>query len=467
MSRVLLIGVGGLPQLSLEQVDFPRLRLWQFARALLKAGHAVHMVCGLSPTLWSSWQGQQSSASDWVQLEWEGHGLHVCYLPLEALDRADLPAQWVRACQPSVAVSAGPFAPARAAARLPRPLPVWIDLPGDLMAEAQLRARASGQDAHVLHAREVLSAALLRGDAFSVIGVRQQHALWGQLGAFGRLGRSVLEPPPVEVVPVGVEPLWERWAERAVQASVPRVIWPAALNTWSDGDTLFRVGERVLEQHASVELVVTGGPIVGHEERAWSRLQEAIRHSPHARRWRLTGWLPAEQAAEEVRAATVGLSLDVGGLEPVLGSRTRLLYGLALGLPWVLTPGSELAQALVEAGWAQPVAVGAVEQISQAVLGALSVSARDEQARRQLLARFSGAATTQALQDFVASPQSYPVGVEVEGGLQARLWALESALAEVHHSATWRLLGGFWTQLRRLRRGGGGGGGVEQDKGGT
>lgn len=452
MSRVLLIGVGGLPHLPLEHVDFPRLRLWQFTRALLQAGHTLSLVCGLSPESWNAWHREHPSPSRWTRLPFEGTPLDVCYLPLEQLSRADLPARWVDETQPSVAVSAGPFAPTRAAARLPRPLPVFIDLPGDMMAEAQLRARASHQTAHVLHAREVLGAALLRGDAFSVISQRQQHALWGQLGVLGRLGPSQLEPPPVWVTPVGVEPLWDRWAPSRARVMPPRVIWPAALNTWSDGETLFQVGAQLLSRHTSAELVLTGGPIAGHEEHAWKRLQQAVRGSPHAHRWRLTGWLPAQQAAEEVRAATVGLSLDVLGLEPLLGSRTRLLYGLALELPWVLTPGSELAETLVEAGWATACSVGDVEGITEALLDALQSPARSEDSRRALLARFSGGRTTEGLLHFVASPTCYPAGVEVEAGLQARLAALEQGLAEVHHSLTWRVLGGMWSKLRELKK---------------
>lgn len=452
MSRVLLIGVGGLPHLPLDHVDFPRLRLWQFTRALLQAGHTLSLVCGLSAESWKAWQQQQPSPSRWTRLPFEGTSLEVQYLPLEQLSRADLPARWVEETHPSVAVSAGPFAPTRAAARLPRPLPVFIDLPGDMMAEAQLRARASLQTTHVLHAREVLGAALLRGDAFSVISQRQQHALWGQLGVLGRLGPSQLEPPPVWVTPVGVEPLWEHWAPARARVLPPRVIWPAALNTWSDGETLFQVGAQLLSRHPSVELVVTGGPIAGHEEHAWKRLQQAVSGSHHAHRWRLTGWLPAPQAADEVRAATVGLSLDVLGLEPLLGSRTRLLYGLALELPWVLTPGSELAQALVEAGWATACPVGEVEDITDALLAALQSPARPESSRQALLTQFSGTHTTAGLLQFVASPQLYPAGVEVEAGLQTRLATLERDLAAVHHSLTWRVLGGMWSKLRGVKK---------------
>ena len=38
--------------------------------------------------------------------------------------------------------------------------------------------------------------------------------------------------------------------------------------------------------------------------------------------------------------AGLGVSLDIRCLEAWLGSRTRLLYGTALGLPWITTPGT-------------------------------------------------------------------------------------------------------------------------------
>ena len=155
---VLLLGMGGLPDQDLTRVDFPRLRTWQFARAILHAdaqarargqtGIKLKLLAGLSaedmarlspPSTGSRPLLKAGPALSWRDATLDGQTFQVCYVPETDFDRAELPAQWWEASQADRVVSAGPFRPARAAGRMPEGVPVWVDVPGDPMAEAALR----------------------------------------------------------------------------------------------------------------------------------------------------------------------------------------------------------------------------------------------------------------------------------------------------------------------------------------
>lgn len=451
--RALLTGTGGLPDQDLSRVDFPRLRSWQFIRGLLSAGVDVWAVLGLEPPAWAalaeSWKG------GWREAQLEGQHFHVQYVPLEALDRADLPERWCEEVNPTVGVSAGPFRPARSASHLPRPLPVLIDLPGDPMAEALMRVRSSpdpSMHASVVQgALEVQLGALARGDCFTVISDRQRNGTLGQLALMGR-GTLEHERGEVLTVPVGVEPLWRTWAGEVKPdpTAAPRVICPGALNTWADLETFFATGERVLAQHSTAVMVVTGGSIPGHEEQAFAKLEQWTRSSPYASRWHLMGWLSAQDAAQEVARATVGLSLDRRGLEPYFGSRTRLLYGVTLNLPWVTTLGCELSETLERGGWVTPVPVGDAEAASRAVLSHLAGNDPQRAPTEALLDPFNPHKLLEKVNNWVQAPILLPPGATPLTEQAQRLTDLKHTLDTIHHSLTWRVMGCLQRYWKRI-----------------
>lgn len=457
--RILLLGTGDLPSGALEVVDFPRLRLWHFARAILQAGAELWLVAGVE--LPGSSPLRDTLSPSWISTELEGIPLKLKRVPKAEFDLQEAPLRWLRESQATAVVSAGPFAPARAASRIPRGLPVWIDLPGDMMAEAQLRSQTSGDKAHLLHAWEVLQAALRRGDVFSAISERQRCAVLGQLGLAGRLVPEVQGEALVHTLPVAVEPLWQRWAGAALRSPQSELrdpnhlILPGAINTWMDLETLAEGIRRALLRSPALKMTVTGGPIAGHFDEGHSRLLALARASGLEERWRFTGWIPAEEAAHLTARASWGLSLDRPGLEPFLGSRTRLLYGLALGLRFLLTPGSTLAEALVAEGLALPVPHGEPERLAQSILEAVSMpyTAEQQDARARLLARTDADVVSAPLLAWCRHPRISPPGADLDEGLRLRLSNLEEELEAIHQSPTWRGLSKLHQGIRRLRRG--------------
>ena len=149
---------------------FPGHRKAQFRDALLRAGCVVETVLL-----------DEEGTGAGVARE----GTHVLSAPAfrdgHALQRVH------DAFAPEVAVAAGGYHAARVVSGLDTAAARWIDLPGDLAAEGQLRAAADGGDAVLADYLAVLHRALDVADRLSVVGPSQRLALLGQLGARGRL----------------------------------------------------------------------------------------------------------------------------------------------------------------------------------------------------------------------------------------------------------------------------------------
>src|SRR5262249_58735713 len=86
--------------------------------------------------------------------------------------------------RPDLVVSAGGYHPARVVAQLATDCPRYVDLAGDLAAEAQVRAAHAG-DGVLADYLAVLREALHAGDRFSVVGPSQRLLVMGQLGLAG------------------------------------------------------------------------------------------------------------------------------------------------------------------------------------------------------------------------------------------------------------------------------------------
>jgi len=258
---------------------------------------------------------------------------------------------------------------------------------------------------------------------------------------------------------VAVEPEWENWGGVAGAVTLERaqrVIWPGSMNTRADVETFFQGCELAFERSPGLHVVVTGGPIRGHEEQTFERFSRWVEGSSWKNRWHLTGWISAADAAREVTSARAGVSLDRVSVEALLGSRTRLLYGVALGLPWIVTPGNELVDRLIELGWAVAVPHGDARALSEAILEATSDTStikRDWEVRQDVLERYSSTRTALPLITWLENPESAPTGMLPEHALEERLVELEKRLAAVQNSLTWRVLSPIHRFVRRLFRG--------------
>jgi len=440
--RALLVGVRPLPdEMDARGLSFPGHRTAQFRTALRAAGLEVVSVL------------LDEDASSGSTLA-EGDGpVHV--LSPEAFRGGRELQRLHDATRPDVVVSAGGFHPARVTAALATDRPRYLDLAGDLAAEGQVRA-AHGGDAVLADYLAVLRRALLAGDRFAVVGPSQRLLVLGQLGLAGRLTAAAVGDSPVDVVPL---------AAQGPASVVPlpggglRALWSGGYNTWMDVATLFAGVERAMSRHPGLVFVSTGGPIPGHSEEAYRQFWSLARASAFAGRFEDRGRLSRRLALETLDGCHVLLSISRPCLEAEVGSRQRVVEGLAHGRPAVVTRLGDLAAAIEAAGAGLLVPPGDPDALGEA-LGRFATEpdrlpASAAGARRLWEERFTVDAAGAALRSWARDPRRWPASVAADDEGLARLAAdrlrLQAELDHIRSSVTFRALRLFDRLLGRGR----------------
>ena len=426
MARILLVGNGPLPQCDPESLGFPQLRCSQFLTALQKE-HEVGLILL-----------QDADAG----LPEDGH---CCAI-------APGSAGWLEQAQafredfvPDIVVGGGPYDAARLASFLAGDCPLWIDIPGDPFAEAQAKAVHAGESGHT---REMLGAyaeALRRADAFSVVSQAQRHALQGQLGVLGRLEKAPLDAEWLHVLPVGFEfGALETQRPTACEKGSLVVALCGGYNTWTDGESLLRGLLAAMERAPGLQVVSTGGAIEGHHSSTYAVFKSQALASDFSDRFTFHGWVAHSALPGLLRDADVGLCLDRAGVEPELGSRTRVLFYLHQGLSVVATCRTELCSALVQEGLIYGIADQSPEELADILVdlceqntSILEVS----KAQDFLEERFLPSRIFEPLVEWVDAPTRVPSGVDPSAEMALELAELRAELAAVYASPTWRVSG--------------------------
>jgi polysaccharide biosynthesis protein PslH len=356
--------------------------------------------------------------------------------------------------RPDVVVSAGGYHPARVVARLASDRPRYVDLAGDLAAEAQVRAAHAG-DGVVADYLSVLREALVAGDRFAVVGPSQRLVVLGQLGLAGRLSGTRVGEEPVDVVLLAAEgpPM-----PPPLPGSGFRLLWAGGYNTWMDVETLFHGVETAIARNPDIAFVSTGGPIAGHHEGGHAAFWSLVRASPFAARFSDRGRLPRKGALAVLAESHAVVSVSRACLEAEVGSRQRVVEALAWGRPVVATGLGDLAAVVAEAEAGIVVAPGDADALAAAVLALAGDAGRRDacaaRARRLWEARFTVRATTAALRAWVHDPRPWPRSILDDGGrgqLLADRLRLQGELDAIRGSLTFRALRVF---DRLLGRGG-------------
>jgi len=469
MSKVFLIGTGPLPMHNPRELGFPALRTRQFLLPLLAAGHDVTVAC-LTPREADADERPSGQLRD-LEVETSAGLKGFRY----GVVRPDEPGRFLMirdlrgAMQPDVVVTAGPFLPMAAGARAAGEEPLWIDVPGDPMSEAQARAFRAGSADPIARYREMLGWALARGDRFSVISGAQRGPMIGALGLAGRMTGDAIGHEWVHVVPGSVEGLHgDAPADRAPRpAGLPElppdafvVLSCGGYNTWLDGDTMIDGLLRAMEQAPNIHFVSTGGPLRGHDEASYHRFVERASASPHAARFHFLGWVPTETLPAVFAVAHVCLFVDLVCYEAEFGARTRVLEALERGVPVAATDSCDLTAELRGCGMFHalpPADPGAVADLLQ------SLSARRAAGEpvgldangtpwEKLRLRYSIDATTAPLLAWLEAPTRSPGGVPIDflEDYWTELARLQDRLEEVWNSPTWRYLGRVNRMIAKL-----------------
>ncbi|MEL7059512.1 MAG: glycosyltransferase family 2 protein [Acidobacteriota bacterium] len=414
--RVLVLGFSPLP-FENERMNYaPGARSWQFARALAEDGHRVCLACA---RIADGYFGEPAA------VRWEERdGVQIYDMAGPIFDGRSL-GDLVATFRPDIIVGAAAL-PSRRAVELAGDRPVWVDLFGDPMAEAQARGQAETVEEPIGAYQELMLSVLGRGDAFSVVSETQRLAAVGQLGLAGRLTGEQAGIELVHVVPLalpaGVE-AGEAAPEEATATSTTApqegispdaaaddafvVLWSGGFNTWCDVDTLIDGLESAMETADDLRFIATGGPIDGHDNATWRRLAERVADSPHAERFDLRGKLARRELSDLERRADLAVVTERRLYERELGSSGRLLGWLAAGQPFVCTALSELGAELEREELASIYDAGDADDFARCLLEARADrtghAERARRARTWAADRFSVSATTTSLRRWARS----------------------------------------------------------------
>jgi glycosyltransferase involved in cell wall biosynthesis len=398
MSRVLLVGVGLPGYVAGSRHHGPGFRTEQFARGLAADGTELLVLAVLG-------QGE-TAPRDEVVVPFE-----TVFASERALARGELDAR-IAAFAPDCVVGAGAYASSLAAG-LAREVPMWADVFGDLMAEAQSKALATGDDWALVHFWNLLRTVLSRADRFSAVSGPQASALVGQLGLAGRLSAATAGEALVHVLPCAA-PMTVASPVRGLRGElVPAdafvVLWSGGFNTWCDVDLLFGGLELALEREPRLHFVATGGAIPGHDERTNAEALARCRRSRDRDRLHLLDWIPSEAVAGLTAEADVGIVVERALYERELGSENRVVRWAAAGLPTVTTARSPLGRALVADAAAFEIAPPTPEALASVLVAAAAdpddVRRRGERAQRWARENASIEGTTEALVAWCRAPR--------------------------------------------------------------
>ena len=348
MSKVLVVGIGTPTFVPADRHFGPGRRTAHFAYSLADAGHDVSV-------LWRCDDEQQPQPSSARFETAAGASFHASACAERSFRNGDA-RRILDEVGPDVAVGATVHGSACLVGVAPSDLPIWADVFGDPMAEAQARAAVDGSDFALGQYWESLARVLVRADRFSAVSGAQAHALVGQLGLAARLTGGVAGDELVSVIPCAAErspSLCTRWARGAL---VPRdafvVLFSGSFNTWCDVETIFNGVERAMDLDATLHFVATGGAVPGHHERGVDELTERVAASSHRDRFHLLGWIAPERLAALYEESDVGLNVERELYERRLGGENRVAEWMAYGVPAVTTGASEMGRLLVDRGLA-------------------------------------------------------------------------------------------------------------------
>jgi glycosyltransferase involved in cell wall biosynthesis len=426
------MGHAPLPWEDLERSYGPGTRTWQFASTLLADGHEVVICASRIPFVYPEDMDPVTRS--------EEHGCVIYRVEQTALEVGAYAAELMDELEPDCVVGATAY-PSYIAAVYAGERPLWVDVFGSVMAEAQAKAGAYGDNSCLDHFIRINRLLLEAGDRFSTVSGRQSYELVGQLGITGRLRHETLGYDFACSIPCGV---------RDIELPPPAdptggkgtaddflVLWSGGFNTWTDVGTLLEGMELAMDRSPRIRFVSTGGSIQGHDERTYPKFREMVERSRHRDRFHLLGWVKRSEAMSYYGTASVGINMDAVHYEVAFGSRNRILEWALAGLPAVSTDLCELTGEMAGAGLLFGIPDGDPRALAEKLLeldgdrGALLEAGR--RLKGFVLERYSFEATTVPLREWVEEPAHAP---DFGGRRAHRLEVREAALSAAHPEPT-------------------------------
>jgi glycosyltransferase involved in cell wall biosynthesis len=406
LSRILILGHAPLPWEDLTKSYGPGTRTWQFALPLIEDGHEVTILASRIPFVYPE-------DSEPV-VRSEEQGCLVCRADQPVFEIGGITDELMTDIDPDCVIGATAY-PSYVAAIYAGERPLWADIFGSYMAEAQVKAGVYEDDSFIDHFLAVNNHTLLMADRFSTVSERQACELIGQLGMSHRLICSTLGYEFATSIPCGVtardmgEPAWP------YEGAGPGdfiVLWSGGFNTWTDVRTLFEGLELAMDASPAMHFVSTGAEIEGHDDRTYADFEEMVAASRHAGRFHLKGWVKRSEALSYYGTASVGINMDAVHYEVTFGSRNRILEWALGGLPAVSTDLCELTGELREQGLLFTIPVADPRALADRLLeleaDRSKLEAVSARLRQHVLDTYSFQKTTAPLREWAADPVHAP-----------------------------------------------------------
>ncbi|MBN1424603.1 glycosyltransferase family 4 protein [Candidatus Fermentibacteria bacterium] len=406
MATVVVLGMAPLPWERRTKHFGLGTRTWQFTQPLLDAGHRVVLMAKM-----------MFEAYDADDAQPEFPSLSVTRVDADSFH--DIPAmrRAIADADPTCVVGVNMEA-ASVACRTDVSVPIWADLNGYSMGEAQARHRIVGEGDDPFRMWMQLTPILMRADILSAVSAPQRCALVGELGAVGRLCGPTFGYEFVYHIPNGVEPPPEPWDVVSplegleVPDNVLWALWSGGFNTWADPLTLVDGLELAMDRVPELYFASTGGELGAHDPVTYRRFRGLVEASAYRDRFHLLGWLDSDRVDRVMREAHIGLNVDSLCYETEFGARNRLNAMMRYGMPLITTYGSEISRIIERHGLG--IVIGCHDH--KALAGALVWAVRNRDRMRSMglraqefaLEKFSFSATTKRLVAWVDSPEFAP-----------------------------------------------------------
>ena len=254
MKRILIIGSCPLPDENTKTRPAAGLRTYQFLKPLLKNnGFNIRLVTVAMPECY----GADFSKKEEIMAE------NFARFSISKNDPELIP--YIQKIHddfsPEVIISVNTY-PSYIASLIKSKAPLWADLNGWIMAEAQAQAYKLDSNDYLPHYYEMEKRVIKRADKFSTVSEAQKFALLGELAFMGRLNNESFNYQFAHHIPNGIE-----WFEDELKvleggevaggdmsvgmSAVPRgsfiLLWVGGYNTWADEWNLFKGVEEAMK----------------------------------------------------------------------------------------------------------------------------------------------------------------------------------------------------------------------------